>query len=395
MVQKLKAAVVGLGSRIAHVASLLARAEPRVTLVGYSDPEPRGLRILRRRNVPIGPAYPDPEALLAAEKPDLVFIGSPNHLHLPHIELALASGAKVFSEKPVVRTEEETWALAALLGRYPADQLLVGLVLRSAPVVKRAGALAAEGRLGKIISMEMNEHLHPEHGAFLMKDWRRKQAFGGSFLLDKACHDFDLYGMLAGARVRKVASFSSRSIFTPQNAPTEPLVYRDEEAAPLYSTWPGGWNATDRVFDSDADVADNQVVAATYENGVHLTFHANSHSPFPQRRWQVMGLEAAMIVDLTNNVIAVGERTGGRPEIIELDQGEASEHFGADPAMVRDIIAHLFDGAAFPVGAYQAMVAGLTVMAIDRAAADGTVVDCAPLWRKLDGLYGPAAPAGI
>ena len=388
--QTMKAAVIGLGSRIAHVVSLLAKTEPRLTLAGYCDPEPRGMPILRRRNVSIGPAYRDVATMLSAEKPDLVFIGSPNHLHLQHIEAALASGAKVFSEKPVVRTEDETWALAALLRHYPADQLLVGLVLRSAPVVKRAGALVAAGRLGKIVSMEMNEHLHPEHGAFLMKDWRRRQDFGGSFLLDKACHDFDLYGMLAGARVQKVSSFAARSIFTPANAPAAPLVYRDEEAETLYSTWPGGWNGIERVFDSDADVADNQVVAATYENGVHLTFHANSHSPFPQRRWQIMGLEAAMIVDLNESVIAIGDRTGGRPETIEFDQGEASQHFGADPAMVRDIIAHLFDGAAFPVGAYQAMVAGLTVMAIDRAAQSGSVVDCTPLWTRLHGLCAPS-----
>ena len=37
--------------------------------------------------------------------------------------------------------------------------------------------------------------------------------WGGSFLLDKVCHDFDIFGRLMGARAAKVASFGGRRIF--------------------------------------------------------------------------------------------------------------------------------------------------------------------------------------
>jgi len=53
-------------------------------------------------------------------------------------------------------------------------------------------------------------HLPPEHGGYLARNWRRKQAWGGSYLLDKVCHDFDIFGRLAGARAAKVASQTGR-----------------------------------------------------------------------------------------------------------------------------------------------------------------------------------------
>ena len=51
--------------------------------------------------------------------------------------------------------------------------------------------------------------------------------------------------------------------------------------------------------------------------------------------------------------------------------------------MGRDLAAHLLEGRPFPVNVYDAMVASLTVMAIDRAMRENKVVDCAPLWDRL------------
>ena len=59
--------------------------------------------------------------------------------------------------------------------------------------------------------------------------------------------------------------------------------------------------------------------------------------------------------------------------------------------MARDLAAHMLDGKPFPATAYDALVAGLSVMAVDRAARTGEVVDCAPWWRELDALY-PTEP---
>jgi len=64
------------------------------------------------------------------------------------------------------------------------------------------------------------------------------------------------------------------------------------------------------------------------------------------------------------------------------------DHNGADVAMAEDLIAALRMRAAFPVTAHQALEAGLTVIAIDKAMASGTVVDCSAMWRAFDGALG-------
>jgi len=380
--QTLNIAVAGLGQRIAVVLRHLVAAAPQARIVAYVDPEPYGLPSLQKRGIEVGKSYDNVSVMLAETKPDLFVIGSPNHLHLEHIKAGLAAGVRIFTEKPVVRTEDETWELARLLRKHGETSVLVGLVMRSSPLTKAVAGLIAQGRLGQLISMEGNEHLHPEHGAFLMRDWRRREEFGGSFLLDKCCHDFDIYRSFIGSLPKRVASFGGRTIFTSENGvmlngPT----YEDGTAA--YSVWRKGWNTSNATFGSDADVADHQVAIVEYENGVRLSFHANTHAGLPQRRWYFAGTAGAMEADLVSDTLQVRDALGLKPaESVPVETGSGG-HDGMDPAMGRDLAAHLLDDAPFPVNAYDAIVAGLTVMAIDRAMRENTVVDCAPMWERL------------
>ena len=375
-------AVAGLGRRIATVIRHLAAAAPNIRIVAHADPAPVGRSMLEKRGLDVGTAYADVETMLAAGKPDLLMVGSPNHLHLAHISAGLAAGARVFSEKPVVRTEEETWALARLLREHGQTSVLVGLVLRSSPLVAAVTRRLGPGGIGRLVSFEGNEHLHPEHGAFLMRDWRRHEAHAGSFLLDKCCHDFDLYRLFAGALPARVASFGGRSIFTAENEALAERHYAGGEAP--YELWRAGWNAGESVFRSDADVADNQTALIEYENGVRMSFHANTHAGILQRRWYFAGTEGAMEADLVTNRLTFRDALGTSDPQTEEFPASIEGHYGSDEQMGRHLAAHLLDGAPFPVQVYDAMVAGLTVMAADRAMREGSVVDCRPMWERLE-----------
>ena len=374
-------AVAGLGQRIATVIRHLVAAAPNVRVAGYCDPAPVGLRALEKRGIAAGENFASVEAMLAAVRPDLLMVGSPNHLHLDHIKAGLDAGVRVFSEKPVVRSEEETWELARLLRAHGEASVIVGLVLRSSPLVAAVRKRLAHESFGRLVSFEGNEHLHPEHGAFLMRDWRRYARHAGSFLLDKCCHDFDLYRLFAGALPARVASFGGRTIFTPENAGLATVRYPSGD--PAYAVWRAGWNGGNDVFSSDADVADNQVALVEYQNGVRLAFHANTHAGLMQRRWYFAGTGGAMEADLVTNRLSFRDALGvSDPQTEDMGLGPDA-HYGSDPAMGRDLAAHLLEGAPFPVQVHDAMVAGLTVMAVDRAMREGTVVDCGALWERL------------
>jgi len=355
---------------------------------GHVDPAPVGQRILDSVGIRSGRAFPDPQALLEAGPYDLVMIGSPNHLHFAHLQAAFAAGYPIFSEKPIVRTEAETFELARLMTAKGAPPLYIGLVMRSMPIVKEVIARVDAGELGEIISVDATEHLPPEHGAYLARNWRRRADWGGSFMLDKVCHDFDIFGRIAHARPRKVASFGGRRIFTPERA-DEPRTYEDGSAA--YVAIDGGWSAANDSFQSDMDLADHQTALVEYENGIRLSFHSNSHVSLTERRWFLAGTKATLIADIVRNRLLMrGALNRGRPERIEYGGLTADAHNGADQAMAIDLLAALQGGATFPVTPWESMEAGLTVMAIDRAMAEGEVVDCRPMWAELDAAKGGA-----
>ena len=53
--------------------------------------------------------------MISDSNPDLLFVGSPNFLHFDHIRCGLEAGLKIFAEKPVVTSFEQTFELANLL----------------------------------------------------------------------------------------------------------------------------------------------------------------------------------------------------------------------------------------------------------------------------------------
>lgn len=378
--------VIGLGQRIAHVLAAMKEVGWDLNVAGHVDPAPVGAPILAGAGIDAGRACDSVADLLARGPYDLVMIGSPNHLHLEHLNQALDAGWPVFAEKPIVRTEDETEALARRLASAATPPLYIGLVMRSMSIVREVIARVDSGQLGEIISIDATEHLPPEHGGYLARNWRRRQEWGGSYLLDKVCHDFDIFGRIVGARPARVASFGGRRIFTPERAGA-PRTYSTGEAA--FALRDAGWAGANDSFQSDMDVTDHQTAMVEYENAVRLTFHANSQVSLAERRWYIAGTEGTLIADLVRNQLMVrGIMDRAKPERIDYGGRTADSHNGADQAMARDLLATLETGAPYPVTPWDSMEAGLTVMAIDRAMAERAMIDCEPMWARYDAARG-------
>jgi predicted dehydrogenase len=284
-----------------------------------------------------------------------------------------------------VRTENESYSLAQRLSREETPELYVGLVLRSAPIVREVLSIVREGHLGQVVSIDATEHLPPEHGAYLARNWRRKREWGGSYLLDKVCHDFDILGEIAGSRAERVVSFGGRGIFRPDR---EPTLRRYSNNEPAFTSWPGGWACESDAFSSSSDVTDHQTALVQYANGVQLSFHSNSSTALRERRWYVAGTDGSLIADLVRNTLMWRRNLDLSAPIRRQYEISESDHNGADIAMARDLMAALDGESAFPVSPYHAIEAGLTVMAIDKSLAGGHVVDCTAMWTTLDAAMG-------
>lgn len=371
----------GMGLRAGHVLSTLKAAMPEAEIVGFYDPQPTHLDMLGGDV----PRYPSVEAMLSDARPDLYCVFSPNVFHLDHIRLGLEAGVQVFTEKPVVISVEETLELARLLALHGgAGRAMVGLVLRYSQHMVDLRASMAAGQLGRVVSLEANEHIGPYHGAFFMRDWRRRDSYAGGFMLEKCCHDLDIYNMVTGSRPAQVASFGGRKSFLPENAPAS------NEEAQIFHVKQSVWEATDDPFRSDGDIIDFQTAILKYETGASLAFHTNLNVPDEHRRFCIMGTHGMAEGDFVRGFLKVTARDGRRLIENDYSAGAAAKgaHYGADEMMCADITRFLRGEAeSLPVSILDAMEAGIAAIALDEARVRGQVVDLTETWKKLD-AYG-------
>ncbi len=381
----MRVGIVGLGYRLGYLARIFSAAREEFEIVGYVDPAPAGLPYTQEHDVAVGRQFDSLEKLIDEGNLDLLMVGSPNHLHLGHIRIGLEHGLKIFAEKPVVTSVEDTMALAELIGQHGSDRVMVGLVLRYAPLYVDLRKAQAEGKLGDIASIEASEHIPPYHGAFFMRDWRRYEKYTGGFMLEKCCHDLDLYNGVMGCRPRYVASFGGRRSFIPENAP-QGVGVNDLE---VYQRKPSGWQGSEKVFDSDGDIIDFQTAIVQYENGAALTFHTNLNVPDDFRRFAVIGSKGMAEGDFVRNYFKVTDaRTNDRLADKTYTASDLSTHYGADEQMAEDILKHLIEGAPLPVSVTDALEAGLLALSMDEAMRTKSVVDMSAIWQCFDAALG-------
>ena len=372
----MRVVTAGIGLRAGHVLSLLKEAMPEVEFVGYYDPQPTFLHMIGEDV----PSFDDVALMLEQTKPDLFFVGSPNAFHLDHIRLGLNAGVRIFTEKPVVTTKEDTMELAALLAEHGTDRVMVGLVLRYSQHMIDLRANLDE--LGPVVSLEASEHIAPYHGAFFMRDWRRMMRWSGGFMLEKCCHDIDIYNMITKSRPKTVASFGGRKSFVPEFAPTS------NAENEIMHRKPSVWESVDDPFHSDGDIIDYQTAILQYESGASLSFHTNLNVPDEHRRFCVMGALGMAEGDFVRGNLQVTRRDGtvvADHDYTQMDSARASAHYGADHMMV-DEIASFLKGKIddLPVGVVDALEAGLAAMAMDEARVSGRLVDLTETWAEFD-----------
>ncbi|GAA5626434.1 Gfo/Idh/MocA family oxidoreductase [Brucella pseudogrignonensis] len=378
----MKVGIVGLGYRLGYLGFVFNALDPDFQIVGYVDPAPAGMAELDEHGISAGKQYATPEELIANETFDLLMIGSPNHMHLDHIRVGLEAGLTVFTEKPIVSSIEQTYALAELLAKHGQERLLVGLVLRYAPMYRDLMQAKNDGLLGNIVSVEAAEHIYPYHGAFFMRDWRRYSKWSGSFLLEKCCHDLDLYNSVIGSRPERVASFGGRKTFIPENDPRREGI----NDMSLFHRKPTGWEGSDKVFDSDGDIIDYQVAIIEYANGVGMNFHTNLNAPDQFRRFAIFGTRGQAEGDFIRGYFDVHEVLNEKRTIHKeyATRTELSQHYGADEKMAEEVIAHVMNAGPLPVSPLDAMEAGILAMAMDEAREKRTVIDLRPVWDRFD-----------
>ena len=177
------------GARLAGVASTsLERAESAADAFGAER------------------AYASSEELIADPSIDVLHICTPNHLHVPLAQAALAAGKHVVCEKPLALDTGGALELASA-AESVGVQAAVPFVYRYYPTVREARDLVHAGQTGEVRLL---------HGSYLQDwllrpeddNWRVDSELGGASraFADIGSHWCDLAEFVSGHRITRVSA---------------------------------------------------------------------------------------------------------------------------------------------------------------------------------------------
>ncbi|HEX3403014.1 MAG TPA: Gfo/Idh/MocA family oxidoreductase, partial [Acetobacteraceae bacterium] len=199
----MRAAIIGTGA-IAHVHARLIR-ELGGDLVGVC-----GRTLKSAESFGSAPAYDDVARLLKDQKPDVVHVCSPNHLHAAQSIAAFQAGSHVLCEKPMATSTAECRRMiqaASAAGRVGA----IAYTYRGYPLVELLRHKVADGAFGPLRRIG---------GCYLSQDVLAAGKYvwlftpgttGGSYaLMDLGVHWLDLVEYVTGSLIREItAQFST------------------------------------------------------------------------------------------------------------------------------------------------------------------------------------------
>jgi predicted dehydrogenase len=180
------------------------------TVVGLAGSSPARAREAAGQ-LQVGWAAGSLEELVDSPDVDVVSVCTPNHLHLPMAEQALAAGKHVVCEKPLALTPEDAERLSAAAAAAGVVHA-VPFVYRYYPMVREARERIARGEAGRLWLL---------HGAYLQDwlasaaatNWRVDPQQGGASraFADIGVHWCDLMEFVTGHRITALTATTGRA----------------------------------------------------------------------------------------------------------------------------------------------------------------------------------------
>lgn len=234
----LRYAIVGAGG-VAHSHAREFLKKPAVSFVGFADPSPASRAKMNAEFADV-PAFADPAEMLAAVRPDVVSVCTPNKFHREATLLALRHGAHVVCEKPMAMTvaeAEEMEAARAAAGKLGA----INFSYRNNGGFRFVRALIASGELGRIFRVN-TVYLQSWLGAPEARwAWRNDRTMAGFGTLgDLGIHQIDGVRFVTGLDYRRVVGVAQTLIAEKLDATGTPRPVTTDTNASFMAEMDGG-----------------------------------------------------------------------------------------------------------------------------------------------------------
>ena len=379
-------AIAGFGDRGSTYASMEKLFPDKMKVVAVADLLPQKVEKARvLYHIPQDRCFSSAEEMLAAPKlADVMVISTMDRQHVDQAIPALEKGYHILLEKPISPELSQCWKLLEVARRCPG-KIIVGHVLRYTVFYNTLKDLLDSGRIGQVVSLCANENVGYWHQAhsFVRGNWRNSQETS-PMILQKSCHDMDIFTWLLGSRCKTVSSVGDIALFRADKAPKGAALRcldgcKAKETCPfdaekIYVTSPKtgclqgtSWlagvlslEATQEstyqalregpygrcVYHCDNDVVDHQQTNLLMEDGSTISFTMCAFTEDCYRTFKAMGTKGEIEADMKSNLIHI--REFGKPEEV-IDVGTLASdlkgHGGGDSGIVGDFLDLLLSGA--------------------------------------------------
>ena len=350
MGRPVRVAIAGLGNRGRDNYARAAKFHPdKMEIAAVADIDPKKVELVAEEyHLPKEACFSGAEEMLEREKlADVMIIATQDRQHVGHAVAALRKGYHLLLEKPVSPEIEECRRLAETAGNC-GRKVVVCHVLRYTPIYQKVKELLDEGVIGDVVSIMASENVGWYHQAhsFVRGNWANSKE-SSPMILQKCCHDMDLYLWLANKKCESLTSYGDTYLFKKENAPKGSArrcmdgcavkeecpfdaekIYLDHREAgyrrgnrrwPLDVLVPSG--PTEEkikealkkgrygrcVYHCDNDVVDHQVVNLKMTDGTTMSFTMCAFTPEISRYARFMGTRGEMRVNMA-----------GKPEDCEI-----------------------------------------------------------------------------
>jgi len=249
-------------------------------------------------------------------KPDLVIVTTVDANHCDYIVRSMELGVNALTEKPMVINEKQIQRVLDT-EKKTGKKTRVGHNARYGPLNSKFWELLRGGEIGDITSVDLNWYLDTSHGADYFRRWHGLIDKGGSLLLHKASHHFDMLNWLIDSDPESVYATGSLDFYgkngpfrgkncrtcshtrecqfywqidrPSMSAEMRSAVGINESAPERVSPYKrlyidcekyDGYLRDGCVFRNEIDIFDKMAATIKYANGVQVAYSLTAYSPY-------------------------------------------------------------------------------------------------------------------
>jgi predicted dehydrogenase len=296
--QKKRVAIVGTGIRALGMWSkdVIGHYGDRMEFVGLCDINPGRLEYFKKATALTCPVYTDFEKMMREVKPDTLIVTTVDATHHEFIIKGMEMGANIITEKPLTTDEQKCEAILAAEKRT-GKKITVTFNYRYSPHRAKIYEMLRNGVIGELTSVDFHWYLDTSHGADYFRRWHRLKEKGGTLLVHKASHHFDLLNWWIDSDPAEVYASGSLDFYGKNNdfrhTHCRPCPHKSKcnfyfditknpELVDLYvkNENHDGYLRDGCVWKEDINIYDKMAATIKYMNGVQVSYSLTTYSPY-------------------------------------------------------------------------------------------------------------------